>query len=292
MPNNESLARSQDARGQGKGGWLADDRSRAAPRTPGIPSDSRFRVLDCMISRTSMERAAKTIIAHIDNKTGGYVCFSNVHTVVTARKDAELRRITNESLLSVPDGMPLALIAWWRGMIDVQRVPGPTFMPYLIERAKGLRHYFYGSTPETLDRLVAELRRQSPDAIIAGSFSPPFRKLSNSETDEVIARIRAAQPDVVWVGLGAPKQERWMAEQWQRLRPAILMGVGAAFDIQAGVVDRAPPWMQALSLEWLYRLLQEPRRLARRYLVTNSLFLYHVLADALRRPASTAGNRS
>ncbi|BAU48037.1 glycosyl transferase [Sulfurifustis variabilis] len=258
---------------------------------PDNPTDARFRVLDCLISRTSIERAAKSVIEHVDSKTGGYVCFSNVHTVVTARKDIELRRITNESLLSVPDGMPLSLIARWRGLIDVQRVPGPTFMPYLIERARDLRHYFYGSTPETLDRLLTALRQQFPEIAVAGAFSPPFKELSTDEARAVIARIQASRPDVIWVGLGAPKQEKWMARYWEHLRPAVLLGVGAAFDMQAAVVPRAPKWMQCTSLEWLYRLGREPRRLARRYLVTNSLFLYYLFADATRRLSEIAATR-
>lgn len=229
-----------------------------------------------------MDAAASEILNRIASGTGGYVCFSNVHTVVTARSDQKLRDIINQSFMSAPDGRPLSMIARLRGLRDVGQVAGPDFLPYFLARSPGIRHYFFGSTPETLDRLASRLRQQFPEAIVAGSHSPPFRPLDARETQDTLSRIRDARPDVIWVGLGAPKQEYWMADHWQALRPAILLGVGAAFDIFAGNIPRAPWWMRALSLEWLYRLLREPRRLWKRYFVTNSLFLIYLLADAAR----------
>jgi N-acetylglucosaminyldiphosphoundecaprenol N-acetyl-beta-D-mannosaminyltransferase len=241
----------------------------------------RFRVLDCLISRTDLQHATQTVIDQITSGDGGYVCFSNVHTVVTALSDERLREITNASLLSVPDGRPLSVIAQHRGLKDVHQVAGPDFLPHFLAVAGSVRHFFYGSTPETIERLTVNLRRRFPNAIIAGSYSPPFRPLSAHEVQEVRALIRHAHPDVIWVGLGAPKQEYWMAENWRELRPAILMGVGAAFDFHAGTVTRAPQWMRQLSMEWVFRLFQEPRRLLKRYLVTNSLFLYHLMKAAV-----------
>ena len=241
----------------------------------------RFLVLDCRISQINLERAADETCERILSGNGGYVCFSNVHTVVSAHKDLLLRDITNHSFLSLPDGKPLSLIAHWRGLTDVERVAGPDFLPHLIGKARGARHYFYGSTPDTLARLTENLREHFPDMIIAGSYSPPFRELTAEETDNILAHIKAAHPDLIWVGLGAPKQEYWISRHYENLRPAVLLGVGAAFEFHAGITSRAPAWMQRLSIEWLYRLLQEPRRLWKRYLLTNSLFIYYLARQAL-----------
>lgn len=248
-----------------------------------IPIDgTRFTVLDCLISRVDTLSATQLLLDLIAKKQGGYVCFSNVHTVIMARQDLHLREITNNSILSMPDGKPLSLLAKWRGIADVDRVAGPDYMPYFIQTAKGIRHYFFGSTPEVLEELVISIRRQYPDAVIAGSYPPPFGNISVSEMEKILRIINQAKPDVIWVGLGAPKQEYWMAEHWRKLKPAILMGVGAAFDVHAGKIPRAPGWMRKMSIEWLYRLYQEPRRLWKRYLVTNTLFCYYLLLDTFR----------
>lgn len=241
--------------------------------------NNRFRVLDCLINRTNTLHATRAIRERIASQEGGYICFSNVHTIVEAQKDVRLREITNNSFLSVPDGMPLSLVAKWRRMNDVSRVAGPDFMPYFIQSVKGLRHFFFGSTPETLEKMETNFRNQFPQASIVGSYSPPFNAISDKEMEKILSIINGARPDVVWVGLGAPKQEYWMAEHWQNLKPAILMGVGAAFDFHAGKIARAPEWMRKASLEWLYRLYKEPRRLWKRYLITNSLFVYHLIRD-------------
>lgn len=243
----------------------------------------RFPVLDCLISRTNMACAAESLRERITEGSGGYVCFSNVHTVVTSRKDTKLRDATNDSFLSVPDGKPLSIVARWRGLKDVDRVAGPDFMPHFIGTAKDVRHFFYGSTPETLEKLAANLRTRFPGVQIAGTYSPPFGPMSPEETKKALETIRQARPDLIWVGLGAPKQEYWMAQHWQDLRPAVLLGVGAAFDFHAGQLARAPSWVRRSGLEWLHRLLSEPRRLWKRYLVTNSLFIYYLANDLLWR---------
>jgi len=242
--------------------------------------NERFEVLDCQISRTNTSDAFQAVLDRIENQQGGYVCFSNVHTVVTARKDLRLRQITNKSFLSVPDGKPLSIVGKWRGIVSIGRVAGPDFMPYFVRAAKGVRHFFFGSTPETLEKLVTNIRKQYPDTIIVGSYSPPFGVVSDGEMEKILSTIKQTGPDVIWVGLGAPKQEYWMADNWQKLKPAVLMGVGAAFDVHAGHISRAPIWMQFLSLEWLYRLTREPGRLWKRYLVTNSLFVYYLIKHA------------
>lgn len=233
-----------------------------------------------------MPKAAEYVSNRIRTGEGGYVCFSNVHTVVTARHDNRLREITNGSFLSLPDGKPLSIVGRLHGVRGVGHVAGPDFMPYFLQAVKKARHFFYGSTEETLETLKKNLARRFPAARIVGTYSPPFRDLSAEEENEVVSIVNRAKPDIVWVGLGAPKQEYWMEQHWRGFKPAILMGVGAAFDFHAGQVARAPEWMKKLSLEWLFRLSQEPRRLWKRYLVTNSLFVFYLLSDLAKRSES------
>jgi N-acetylglucosaminyldiphosphoundecaprenol N-acetyl-beta-D-mannosaminyltransferase len=185
--------------------------------------------------------------------------------------------------MSMPDGKPLSIVARLSNIKDMSQVAGPDFMLEMLDKHRALRHFFYGSTEETLRLLGERLRERFPGLNIAGTFSPPFRSLQPQETNQITATINQAKPDIIWVGLGAPKQEYWMADNWEQLRPAILMGVGAAFDFHAGTLARAPEWMRMASIEWLYRLLQEPRRLWKRYLVTNSLFLYYLIIYAVSR---------
>ena len=158
---------------------------------------------------------------------------------------------------------------------DAARVTGPDLMRELLEESgkKHYRHYFYGSTQETLDILREKITEKYPGAVIAGMYSPPFRPLTADEDTEIVEKINAAKPDFVWVGLGAPKQERWMAAHENRVQ-ALMLGVGAAFDYEAGNIRRAPAWMQRCNLEWLYRLMQDPKRLFKRYFVTNTKFLW------------------
>jgi len=241
----------------------------------------RYRVLDCFISQTNLEQATRTVLGKIESREGGYVCFSNVHTVVTARSDLRLRHIINHSFLSVPDGKPLSIVAKLGGIAGVDQVAGPDFMPHFMQAAVGARHFLYGSTPHTLEQLLKTLRERFPGAVFVGSYSPAFHKVPEAEMQEIISGINRTKPDIVWVGLGAPKQEYWMADHWESLKPAILMGVGAAFDFHAGTQPRAPAWVRTLCAEWLYRLCQEPRRLWKRYLVTNFLFFYYLCQETL-----------
>lgn len=243
----------------------------------------RFQVLDCRINRINRSLALNLIRQRLTDKCGGYICLSNVHTVVTAKSDRLLRDITNNSFLSLPDGKPLSLYARLHGYSEVRQVAGPDFMGYCLEHIGQARHYFYGSTQDTLNQLLTIVAKRYPGAVVAGAYSPPFRELSDAEADAIREKIAGANADIVWVGLGAPKQEKWMAQNWEFLRPSILMGVGAAFDFHAGKVSRCPGWMQKMSLEWLYRLLQEPRRLWKRYLVTNTVFIGSIIIGALRR---------
>lgn len=205
---------------------------------------------------------------------GEYICVSNVHTTVTAYGDESYRAVQNGAVMALPDGGPLSRYSRAHGFPQAQRVTGPDLMREVLLRSaeKGWRHYFYGSTPETLELLRAKLAERYPGVEIAGMYSPPFRPLTEEEDAEITERINESRPDFVWVGLGAPKQERWMAHHRGKVN-GLMIGVGAAFDYEAGNIRRAPLWMQKCSLEWLYRLLQDPRRLFMRYFVTNGKFL-------------------
>jgi N-acetylglucosaminyldiphosphoundecaprenol N-acetyl-beta-D-mannosaminyltransferase len=238
----------------------------------------RVNVIGSRVSVCDMKTALALIDARLQAGEGGYVCFTNAHTSVLGRRDLAFRAVTNQSFLSVADGKSV----YWLGRLKGQPIghlPGPDFFLKALERFPGRRHFLYGSTPQTIELLQAQLRARVPGVQIVGTLAPPFRALSPDDKAQHYAAIRAAAADFVWVGLGAPKQEQWMAEAAQHLRPSILFGVGAAFDFHAGTIPRAPPVMRALGLEWLYRLLKEPRRLWKRYLITNSLFVAYALRD-------------
>lgn len=251
----------------------------------------RFDVIGCKINALTREAAIQQIIGRVQEGAGGYVCFVNVHVAVTSQKNHRLRAAVNESLFSFPDGRPLYWIGRRRFQQEVEQISGPDFMPSLLSKGCGrspaLRHYFYGGRPDVLELVISRAREQFPGVVIAGAESPPYRALTSDEVEASISRISDARPDIIWVGLGAPKQELWMSTHWQRLAPAILMGVGAAFDFHAGNVQRAPRWMSNLGLEWMHRLMQEPRRLFWRYASTNSRFLYHLAKSRFRRRMSS-----
>jgi N-acetylglucosaminyldiphosphoundecaprenol N-acetyl-beta-D-mannosaminyltransferase len=208
---------------------------------------------------------------------GGRACLTAaaVNLVMSAREDPEVRAAVDRAL-AVPDGQPLVWALRALGHAGATRVYGPDLMAKYCERsaATGVRMYLYGGRNEgALVQLTLELRRRYPGLRIVGGYSPPFRPLSAAEERRVVEDINRSGADVVWVGIGQPKQERWMAEMRDRLHAPVLVGVGAAFDFHAGLVRQAPSWLQRLGLEWLFRLSQEPRRLWRRYLRYNPLFV-------------------
>jgi len=194
-----------------------------------------------------------------------------------------LQRVRNAAGLVTPDGMPLVWLARLRGLEHVERVYGPDLMLALCRRSisKGYRHFLYGGAEGVPDRLAKRLKRRYPGLRIVGSYSPPFHPLTDEEDKHTVQAINEANPDVVWIGLSTPKQERWMAEHIGRLTAPVLVGVGAAFDFHSDLKRQAPRWMQRSGLGWLFRLANEPRRLWRRYLVNNPLFTLLVLQQAL-----------
>jgi N-acetylglucosaminyldiphosphoundecaprenol N-acetyl-beta-D-mannosaminyltransferase len=235
----------------------------------------RQNVLGIGVSLVDMDAAVRTIQGWIDRGERRYVCVTSVHGVMASQACSELRDIHNGAGMVTPDGMPLAWLLRLAGHTGTSRVCGPELMPavFAASQARADRHFLFGATEATLARLRAGLQAQAPGAQIVGSFAPPFRPMTAAENAEVTALINAARPDVVWVGLSTPKQERWMAEQRERLTASVLIGVGAAFDIHAGLSRRAPRLMQQSGLEWLYRLAKEPKRLGWRYLSNNPRFL-------------------
>jgi N-acetylglucosaminyldiphosphoundecaprenol N-acetyl-beta-D-mannosaminyltransferase len=248
-----------------------------------VPAE-RVEILGVGVHLLTMERAVETIAAWIERRERNYVCVTGVHGVMESWDDPELRRIHNRAGLVTPDGMPLVWLARRRGR-QVERVYGPDLMEHVFERSRttGWRHYLYGSSPATLVALDRNLRRRFPGARIVGCLSPPYRPLTADEERAVRGRIAASRADIVWVGLSTPKQERWMAAHVGCLGPPVLVGVGAAFDIHAGRVRRAPGWMQRYGLEWLFRMGLEPHRLASRYLRNNPRFLWLIATGGAAR---------
>lgn len=230
-------------------------------------------ILGTDILVTNMGDTVQTIECELEQLRGGYICVGNVHTTVMAHDDAHYHRIQREAAFVLPDGKPLSVYSRKHGFPEAERVTGPDLMKEMFARENGLRHYFYGSTSETLKMLEKNLRATYPKLQIAGMFSPPFHELSEAEDEEAIRKINASGADIIWVGLGAPKQENWMYAHKGKVG-GVMIGVGAGFDYHAGNIKRAPVWMQRLSLEWLYRLLQDPKRLFKRYLVTNTRYLF------------------
>lgn len=239
------------------------------------------KILGTDINVTDMEQTVQYLSNNLDELRGKYICVSNVHTTVMAYRDEDYRQVQNQAAMALPDGKPLSIVSKRRGYKEAKRVPGPDLMPeiFRISKEKGYRHYFYGSTEETLEKLRIKLKEKYPYLKIAGVYAPPFRPLSKEEDDQMIHRINEAKPDFIWVGLGAPKQEIWMNAHMDQVS-GIMVGVGAAFDFSAGTVKRAPKWMQELCLEWLYRILQDPVRLIPRYFGTNLSFLWNVSRES------------
>ena len=229
-------------------------------------------ILGTNIAVTNMAETVAYIEEHIDELRGKYICVSNVHTTVTGYEEADYRNIQNTAALALPDGKPLSLYSKKHGFPEAERVTGPDLMGELFACDNGLRHYFYGGKEETIQVLSEKLPREYPSLQISGMVSPPFRPLTEEEDERELQKMNDAKADIIWIGLGAPKQERYMYEHRGKVN-GVMIGVGAGFDYYAGTIKRAPMWMQKLSLEWLYRLMQDPKRLFRRYFATNFKFL-------------------
>jgi N-acetylglucosaminyldiphosphoundecaprenol N-acetyl-beta-D-mannosaminyltransferase len=249
---------------------------------PAVPSVSRVNILGVGVSAITMRQALETIDHWIAIKAQHYVCVTGVHGVMESQRDDALRRIHNTAGLVTPDGMPLVWLSRMRGRHQVERVYGPDLMAACCATSvrKRYRHFLYGGAEGVAQRLAERLSNRFPGLLVAGWYTPPFRDLTVEEDREVISRINQAQPDIVWVGMSTPKQERWMHQHCGHIAAPVLIGVGAAFDFHAGIKRQAPYWMQRSGLEWSYRLMTEPRRLWRRYLTNNPLFIWRILLQA------------
>ena len=242
-----------------------------------------FELLGIRINSAPFSDVLEMVLRAPDAGDRLAVHFATAHTLVEAHENAPLRQALNRGVVE-PDGMPLVWLGR-RGGREVERVCGPDFMPAVIRRGVplGRAHFFYGGAPGVAEALAARLARRYPGMRVAGTLSPPFRALSRSESESIAESINAAGPDYVWVGLGTPKQDLWVASNRPRLHAAALLAVGAAFDFHAGRRRRAPKWMQKTGIEWVYRLSREPRRLGRRYTATNARFVALVAMEWLQR---------
>jgi N-acetylglucosaminyldiphosphoundecaprenol N-acetyl-beta-D-mannosaminyltransferase len=259
-----------------------DHGAAALPRPEDVPVRE---LLGLPIAMTDYGSAMDVMDGMIARRQRGYVCATAVHAVMVAQTDDEMRDAIQGATLTVPDGMPLVWAAKLLGEGVDDRVYGPELMLRHCERSrdKGHRIFLYGGRDQgSLAQLALNLRMQFPGIQIVGGYSPPFRPLTAEEDDAVADQINAARPDIVWVGIGVPKQEKWMARMRDRIEAPVLAAVGAAFDFHAGRVSMAPGWMQDRGLEWIYRLAQEPRRLLPRYVIYNPRFVLRIAKQLAR----------
>ncbi|MEW6302485.1 MAG: WecB/TagA/CpsF family glycosyltransferase [Verrucomicrobiota bacterium] len=243
----------------------------------------RVNVLGVGISVLNLSSATQLLVEAMRQRTRGYVCVTGVHGVMEARQDEDFRRILNRALLCTPDGMPMVWMGRLAGRREMGRVYGPDLMLELsrVSATHGFRHFLYGGTNGVTAELKDRLTARFPGLQIVGTYEPPFRPLDAQEEAGLVARVAAARPDILWVGLSTPKQEKFMAEYLPRLDVPLMVGVGAAFDMHSGRVRQAPRWMQRSGLEWFFRLCQEPRRLWRRYFRNNPRFVLLAAAQLL-----------
>lgn len=250
----------------------------AAPRT---------NILGVCVNAINMEDALRLSDALIRADGRGYVCVTDVHGVIEAQDDPAFRAILNNSYMTTPDGMPLVWAGRAQGHERMERVYGPDLLMKLcsVSVERGYRHFFYGGKPGVADRLASVLSKKFPGLQVVGTYVPPFRALTEQEECELTATLAELKPDIFWVGLGLPKQERFMAKYCGRFDAKLMIGIGAAFDIHAGLVKEAPLWLKKAGLQWLHRLCQEPRRLWRRYLTCIPRFVWGMSLQLLDRRA-------
>ncbi|GAB3203163.1 N-acetylglucosaminyldiphosphoundecaprenol N-acetyl-beta-D-mannosaminyltransferase [Pontibacter aydingkolensis] len=248
------------------------------------PLKEKRKLINSLISAGSFNNFVDHIFWLTENKASSYVCFANAHMLVEAYRDKEFNKLLNNADVATPDGGPLSKLMKLMYGQEQDRVAGMDVLPRLLQEAaiRGKSVYFYGSTDQVLEAIVAKAKQDLPDLKIAGYYSPPFRKLNHIEDTAITDRINKANPDLVFVALGCPKQERWMADHKGKVN-ACMLGVGQAYMTYANLEKRLPKWARDLSLEWTYRLWQEPRRLWKRYLYTNSIFILLTLKAFLQK---------
>jgi N-acetylglucosaminyldiphosphoundecaprenol N-acetyl-beta-D-mannosaminyltransferase len=241
----------------------------------------RVNVLGVGLSPINLDSALEMTGRALEERIKGYICVTGVHGVTEAQDDPVFRSILNGAFLNTPDGMPMVWMGRLQGFSEMGRVYGPDLMLRLCEHSasRGITHFLYGGKPGVAEELKGRLEERFPGLKIVGTWTPPFGPLSKKEESELIEQVARLKPDIFWVGLSTPKQERFMAEHWRKLNATLLIGVGAAFDFHAGRIRQAPLWMQRSGLEWLFRLACEPRRLWKRYLRNNPVFIVRALCQ-------------
>lgn len=237
----------------------------------------RVEIIGVPISAVNMDSCLEFIFNNWEAAHGNYICVSNVHTTVMSHDDKKYYKVQAESMLSVPDGKPLSVVGK-KQYSEMDRVTGPDFMRRIFEESKNrkIKHFFYGSTQENIDALIKKIENEYPWVNIVGSEPSVFRDMSEQEEKELAERINLTEADFVWVALGAPRQELFCYRNEGKIN-GIMVGVGGAFSVLAGTIPEAPQWMQNMSLEWLYRLIQEPKRLFKRYAITNTKFIWYLI---------------
>jgi len=258
-----------------------------------VPNSTRqhehANVLGVAVSAVNMERAVQLAEAWISSGEKGYVCVTGVHGVMEAQANSGFLSILNDAAINVPDGMPMSWVGHMQGFKTMDRVYGPDFMLKMCVTSveRGYRHFLYGGHEGVAQLLAERLQGKFPGLQIVGTYTPPFRPLNAQEEQELVRVVAESKPDILWVGLSTPKQEKFMAAFGARLNIPLLVGVGAAFDIHTGRSKDAPTWIKRAGLQWFHRSLQEPGRLGRRYLVNNPRFIVKITRQLL----SKKGNR-
>lgn len=254
----------------------------------------KFYILNVGIAAIDMNDACSLIEDAISKRQKKYICTCPVSTIMECRRDEKVLLSVNSAYLVTPDGMPTVWMGRMRGYGNIKRVYGPELMQSIcdISRRKGYKNYFYGSSESVLSRLKINLTKQYDGLIISGMHSPPFRQLTEEEENRIIDDINRSGSDIIWVGLGSPKQDLWMHKHRNRINASIMIGVGAAFDFLAGAKPQAPRWVRNNGFEWLFRLITEPRRLWRRYLIDNFLFIYYIVMESFSKVSDNGKNSS
>jgi N-acetylglucosaminyldiphosphoundecaprenol N-acetyl-beta-D-mannosaminyltransferase len=249
-----------------------------------LPQNLSFQVLGVPIAAVQIPDVVTQMEEWIAcRERSHYICVANVHVIMEGRRDPSFCEVLRSADLCVPDGMPLVWLGRHHGHALPRRVYGPDLLIDFCRTTKNSHytHFFLGGRPGVAENLSHELQIRFPGVQVVGIYSPPFRQLTEEEDDAITAQINTAAPDVLWVGLGCPKQERWMREHRDKLQVPVVVGVGQAFDIHSGEVPQAPIWMRENGLEWLFRLYREPRRLWRRYFIYNTKFIFTLLFESL-----------
>jgi len=243
---------------------------------------ARIKILGVGISAVNPALAVKYIQQMVAQRRQGYVCVAPVSTLVDSQQLPGYKELVNQAAMVTPDGVPVAMLCRLKGAKQVARTYGPDLVLNVCQ-IQGLKHFFYGGTSAVLEKLQIKLTERNPQIQIVGAYAPDYSPQAKVESSEIIDMINASSADIVWVALGSPKQDWWMALNRPLLNAPVLVGIGAAVDFISGAKPQAPRWMQRCALEWLFRLGCEPKRLWRRYLIGNTLFIFYLIRDLFKK---------